>query len=182
MTEDMNNVQIAKATLEDPEVRAQRVADQRALVTDEQRLATPSMKTPEGHYVDPDGNAVPGLPEPPEGHMWSVLDVQKMAAGQRPNYPGPDAVTVLQNPAHHVDLSKPYSNVDLSGVNHFARTIEGESRACGGCGQPWPCDGHTGLASVAQEQHGSLPQGSQLDAAARLLGISKDDLVAKLKA
>jgi hypothetical protein len=145
------------------------------------RLGTMSMKTVDGHYTDPDGFAVPGLPEPPEGHYWTVHDVHKMANGRTPNYPDPNSPPIFRNPPHDVDLSQPYSNIDLSGVNHFARTVEGQPRACGGCGQPWPCEQASELANVASKGHASLPQGTQFDAAARLLGLTKEDLLAKLK-
>lgn len=154
---------------------------ERARHAEANRLDVHSLRSADGHYRDSSGNPVPGLPEPPEGHLWTVGDIDAMASGRAPRYPDPQAPIVLVNPAHDIDLGRKPSNVDPAGINHFARRLPDETRICGGCNQDWPCAGIQGLDQQAAEANASLPQGAALDAAARILGIDKADLVVKLQ-
>lgn len=145
------------------------------------RLAEHSLRSPAGHYTGPDGEEYEGLPEPPEGHLWTRHDVWRMGNGQSPTYPDPATPSVFVNPPHDVDTGRKPSNV-VAGTAHFPIRLDDGARRCGGCTEEWPCAASQQLDWTTGEQVAALPQGGAHEAAARLLGISPDELARKLAA
>jgi hypothetical protein len=123
------------------------------------------------------------IPEPPTGHLWTNADVANMAEGRAPAQPQPHlSEPQLSVPEpHDLDLSAAPSNVDGQGVAHFGVIAAGASGAtCGGCGQTWPCEGAQLLSVAPLANLGASPQGSSIEAAARMLGVDPATLAAKL--
>lgn len=150
--------------------------------------AMPAERDPEtGAYLF--AGRVQPMPTAPPGHGWTAGDVAAVAMGQPPRWPAA-WVPVESVPAvEDVGLDQDHSNVDLSGVNHFARQVDGEDGLfCGGCTAPWPCETFTGLRAAEhdrpREQQGyrdaRKAPGDAVAAAAALLGLEPSELARRL--
>lgn len=107
-----------------------------------------------GQWLDPDSSEpaqfyVPEIP-PGLGRAWSRRELRAFRDGNLPVLPIYDPETrrtvravgvAPDNPAPAALAGAP-ANMDDRGTVHFLRIIGGSDDHCGGCEQPWPCEGY----------------------------------------
>lgn len=101
-----------------------------------------------------------------------------------PEYAYADPAAVQQQLDEQAErLAQPAANVDMVGMPHFLRNVNGEE-VCGGCGNAFPCPAYGAMTRQSALLEGLAPAAELLPTmteAAQAAGMDLDEFAARLR-